>query len=448
MRSVLLAAAAALLLPASRALAEPAAVAGPACPTDSLAPLSTPKVPLEVQPRAAGAAASYGGMQYRRTPGLGPRDIALTIDDGPNPQVTPLVLKVLAKHCLKVTYFLVGWYAHAYPDLVRQEAAAGHFIGTHTFSHPDNLRRLTAAQAEAEITDGFKAAQGALASGTPAEKARLAPFFRFPGLNDTAELSQWLAARRIAVVGADFGANDWMNISPQGIEHRALIEAAETHGGVHVGVVQDQDAAVRRGGFVEGVVLDGGRTDVLPVIRPEVGPDHGDVSPGDIVAELLGVGQPRKPEEGGKLGLLRRRAVGESAPGRLETFLDLFLGLRRAEPPDIVGMGVGVRPDEMPGVGLLSDQVRIGVGVPADQEIGGLQAVLGQDLQEDRCDLGAGSVIDGEGDVLGAEPGRPLVLHAAIGGGAAVGARHHLQLDLGRVQGRQRVGRAHWFGQR
>ena len=232
MRSVLLAAAAALLLPASRALAEPAAVAGPACPTDSLAPLSTPKVPLEVQPRAAGAAASYGGMQYRRTPGLGPRDIALTIDDGPNPQVTPLVLKVLAKHCLKVTYFLVGWYAHAYPDLVRQEAAAGHFIGTHTFSHPDNLRRLTAAQAEAEITDGFKAAQGALASGTPAEKARLAPFFRFPGLNDTAELSQWLAARRIAVVGADFGANDWMNISPQGIEHRALIEAAETHGGI------------------------------------------------------------------------------------------------------------------------------------------------------------------------------------------------------------------------
>ena len=226
LRSLMLAAAAGLVLAAGAAAAEAA------CPTDPLAPLKTPQLQIQVQPRIDGGAASYGGMQYRRTPGLGPKDIALTIDDGPNPQVTPLVLQILAKHCLKVTYFLVGWYAHAYPELVRQEAAAGHFIGTHTFSHPDNLRRLTVAQAKAEITQGFEAAQGALASGTPAEKAQLTPFFRFPGLNDTKELSQWLAQRRIAVVGADFGANDWLNISPAAIEHRALLEAADTHGGI------------------------------------------------------------------------------------------------------------------------------------------------------------------------------------------------------------------------
>jgi hypothetical protein len=34
------------------------------------------------------------------------------------------------------------------------------------------------------------------------------------------------------VVGADFGANDWLNISPAAIEHRALVEAAEAHGGI------------------------------------------------------------------------------------------------------------------------------------------------------------------------------------------------------------------------
>jgi len=225
------AAAAGLALAAAQASAEPLG-GGPACPTDPLAPLHTPQVQIEVQPRTDGGAASYGGMQYRRTPGLGPKDVALTIDDGPNPQVTPLVLKILARHCLKVTYFLVGWYAHAYPDLVRQEADAGHFIGTHTYTHPDNIRRLTMAAAEDEITKGFDAAEGALANGTPAEKAQLAPFFRFPGLNDTKELSQWLAQRRIAVVGADFGANDWLNITPEAIEHRALLEAAETHGGI------------------------------------------------------------------------------------------------------------------------------------------------------------------------------------------------------------------------
>ncbi len=214
------------------ALAAGPAVAEPMCPGDPLAPLHTPRLQVDAQPRADGEAASYGGMQYRRTPGLGPKDIALTIDDGPNPQVTPKVLAILARHCLKVTYFLVGWYAHAYPDLVRQEADAGHFIGTHTFTHPDNMRRLSEAAAQDEIVKGFGAAEGALASGTPAEKAQLAPFFRFPGLNDTKALSQWLAQRKIAVVGADFGANDWMNISPAAIEHRALLEAAEAHGGI------------------------------------------------------------------------------------------------------------------------------------------------------------------------------------------------------------------------
>ena len=62
-----------------------------------------------------GRAAAFGSMQYRRVPGLAPKDIALTFDDGPNPDVTPRVLAVLAQHCLKVTFFLVGEYAAARP---------------------------------------------------------------------------------------------------------------------------------------------------------------------------------------------------------------------------------------------------------------------------------------------------------------------------------------------
>ena len=227
LRAGLSAAAVGLLL----ALASTAAAAEPRCPTDPLAPLVTPKVELQVQAQPGGPA-SYGGMQYRRTPGLGPKDIALTVDDGPSPQVTPLFLRILAKHCLKTTYFLVGWYAHAYPELVRQEADAGHFIGTHTYTHPDNIRRLSNAAALEEIQKGFEAAQGALANGTPAERAQLAPFFRFPGLTDPKELRDYLATRNIAVVGADFGADDWKNISPAAVEHHALMEAAQVHGGI------------------------------------------------------------------------------------------------------------------------------------------------------------------------------------------------------------------------
>ena len=216
---------------AGLAMAAGQAAAEPKCPTDSLAPLVTPQVRIHVQARPDGPA-SYGGMQYQRTPGLGPKDIALTVDDGPSPQVTPIFLKILAKHCLRTTYFLVGWYAHAYPELVRQEADAGHFIGSHTYTHPDNIHRLSTAAAEEEIDKGIQAGRDALAKGTPAEKAQLAPFFRFPGLTDPKELRDYVARKNFAVVGADFGADDWKNISPAAVEHHALYEAAASHGGI------------------------------------------------------------------------------------------------------------------------------------------------------------------------------------------------------------------------
>ncbi len=199
------------------------------------------------------------------------------------------------------------------------------------------------------------------------------------------------------------------------------------------------------GGFVERMVLDRGRADVLPVVRPEVRPHHGEVLPRDVVAQLLGVGQPGEAEEGGELGLFGRGAIRQGVPAGLDAIVDLLLGGGRGEPADVVGMGIGVGADEVAGVRLLAHQLRIGVGVPAHQEIGRSQAVLGQDPQEQRRDLGTGPVIDGEGDVLGAEAGRALVLHAAIGGWTAR-ARLHLDPDLGCDQRRQGIGRAFRLG--
>jgi peptidoglycan/xylan/chitin deacetylase (PgdA/CDA1 family) len=171
-------------------------------------------------------------MQYRRVPGLARKDIALTFDDGPNPHVTPKVLQVLAQHCIKATFFPVGQYAAARPDLVRAEAAAGHVIGAHTWDHPDNLRRLSLAAAELEIARGFKAAEDALAAAPAADRAQLAPFFRFPGLNDSPTLRVWLGQRQMTVIGADLGADDWLGISAAEIERRAIRYAAESGGGV------------------------------------------------------------------------------------------------------------------------------------------------------------------------------------------------------------------------
>lgn len=64
-------------------------------------------------------------------------ELALTFDDGPNPAWTPRLLEMLAGHEVHVTFFLLGSYAQAEPELVRRIATAGHLIGNHSWSHPD-----------------------------------------------------------------------------------------------------------------------------------------------------------------------------------------------------------------------------------------------------------------------------------------------------------------------
>ncbi|GAA4460415.1 bifunctional polysaccharide deacetylase/glycosyltransferase family 2 protein [Phytohabitans houttuyneae] len=63
------------------------------------------------------------------------RTIALTFDDGPDPQWTPKILEVLARHRAHATFFQVGSQVNAHPELARRVVAEGHEIGSHTFSH-------------------------------------------------------------------------------------------------------------------------------------------------------------------------------------------------------------------------------------------------------------------------------------------------------------------------
>lgn len=64
-----------------------------------------------------------------------PRSVALTFDDGPNPDATPLVLDALAERGVKATFFVLGRHAERWPDLVRRVAAEGHAIGNHGYFH-------------------------------------------------------------------------------------------------------------------------------------------------------------------------------------------------------------------------------------------------------------------------------------------------------------------------
>ncbi len=82
----------------------------------------------------------------------GPKLVALTFDDGPDPHWTPQILSVLAKYDVRATFFLVGFQVRAHPELVRQELAAGHHVATHTIDHP-NLLTLSAAAQQRQIVD-------------------------------------------------------------------------------------------------------------------------------------------------------------------------------------------------------------------------------------------------------------------------------------------------------
>ena len=84
--------------------------------------------------------------------------VALTFDDGPNPEWTPRVLEVLAAHQATASFFLLGGKASEHPELVRRLAAEGHSIGSHSLSHR-NLRQLSRIEAQREIRGAEEALQ-------------------------------------------------------------------------------------------------------------------------------------------------------------------------------------------------------------------------------------------------------------------------------------------------
>lgn len=61
--------------------------------------------------------------------------IYLTFDDGPNPEVTPLVLDVLDQYDATATFFCVGENVERYPDLFNEIKNRGHNVGNHTYNH-------------------------------------------------------------------------------------------------------------------------------------------------------------------------------------------------------------------------------------------------------------------------------------------------------------------------
>jgi peptidoglycan/xylan/chitin deacetylase (PgdA/CDA1 family) len=154
---------------------------------------------------------AFGMEHFKQYDFLQEHEVVLTFDDGPWPVNTPEVIKALTDQCAKATFFEIGEHAMWHPELSKMVAAAGMTIGSHTWSHKDLAKEPYASdieQAKNEIEMGVSAVQTAVA-------APIAPFFRFPDLQQPPQLLSYLAERNIATFSTDIDSFDFKLRRPE-----------------------------------------------------------------------------------------------------------------------------------------------------------------------------------------------------------------------------------------
>jgi len=93
--------------------------------------------------------------------------IALTFDDGPNPAITPQLLQLFDRYSVRATFFLIGKFARACPEMVKEISTRGHLIGNHTDTHASLV-----FQSSSGIRGELARCQDAISSATGAQPPR------------------------------------------------------------------------------------------------------------------------------------------------------------------------------------------------------------------------------------------------------------------------------------
>ncbi len=142
--------------------------------------------------------------------------VAMTFDDGPNANLTPKLLDLLAAHHMKVTFFVVGENAAAYPEILKRAAREGHEIANHTWSHP-NLGKMgdDAVRRELQKTDdAIKTAIGTRPT-----------LMRPPYGSITARQKSWISdSFSYKIIIWDVDPLDWKRPGPSIVTRRILEE--------------------------------------------------------------------------------------------------------------------------------------------------------------------------------------------------------------------------------
>ena len=171
---------------------------------------------------------AFGSEHFKQYDFLRDKEVVLTFDDGPWPENTPMVIKALTDMCVKATFFEIGEHASWRPDISKMVAAAGMTIGSHTWSHKDLAKNPYAKdieKAKDEIEMGVSAVHMAV-------DGPIAPFFRFPDLQQPADMMTYLGTRNIAIFSTDIDTFDFKIHKPEDVVKSAMTKLAKNGKGI------------------------------------------------------------------------------------------------------------------------------------------------------------------------------------------------------------------------
>jgi peptidoglycan/xylan/chitin deacetylase (PgdA/CDA1 family) len=236
----------------------------------------------------------FGFEHFKAYDFLQEKEVVLTFDDGPWPANTDKVLKALADQCTKALFFTIGKHASWHPEILKRVAAAGHTIGTHTWSHKD-LTPMTAEDGKAEIEKGIAAVSISLGN-KPVD-----PFFRFPALRHPPELLKYMAERNIGIFSTDMDSFDFKMRKPEQVVESVMKRLEKKGKGIvlmHDFQHATADAAVdllkklKAGGYKVVQVV--GKTPIQPkpeyvaAVLKEMGGGMEDARPMSSVIQTIG----------------------------------------------------------------------------------------------------------------------------------------------------------------
>jgi cellulose synthase/poly-beta-1,6-N-acetylglucosamine synthase-like glycosyltransferase/peptidoglycan/xylan/chitin deacetylase (PgdA/CDA1 family)/spore germination protein YaaH len=146
---------------------------------------------------------SYTVEQY----GYQPKKVAITFDDGPDPEWTPKILDILKRYNVKATFFMIGEIAGNNVGIMQRVYREGHEIGNHTFTHPD-ISEISNRQVDLQLN---------LTERLFGSKLGVQPLYfrppysidQEPDTNDQAAPVDRIQGLGYVIVGNKIDTNDW-----------------------------------------------------------------------------------------------------------------------------------------------------------------------------------------------------------------------------------------------